>query len=149
MNLEEFIQFDLEVAGSSLIFITVAYVLSLPVGWDREKKDRSAGIRTFPLIGVATCAFALLAIGLGGEGAEDPSAMGRVVGAVITGLGFLGGGVILKKEDKVSGMSTAVSIWVTGAVGLATGLGKIEIAIMLSLVCFISLRYGKVVNGDK
>lgn len=137
-------QFEPSVAGSSLIFIAVAYVLSLPIGWDREQKDRSAGIRTFPLIGVATCAFALLATGI-----NDGDSTARVVGAAITGLGFLGGGVILKKEDKVSGMSTAVSIWVTGAVGLATGLGRMEIAAMLSLVCFISLRYGKVVRRDE
>ena len=51
--------------------------------------------------------------------------------------------MILKKDDKVSGMSTAVSIWVTGAIGLSTGLGRIEIALVLSLVCFISLRFGK------
>ncbi|MGJ8656942.1 MAG: MgtC/SapB family protein [Akkermansiaceae bacterium] len=141
MNVEKFMQFDCDAAVSSLIFIAAAYLLSLPIGWNREVADRSAGIRTFPLIGVATCAFALLAGGL-----AEASALPRIVGAVITGLGFLGGGVILKQDNKVSGMSTAVSIWVTGAIGLSTGLGRIEIALMLSVVCYLSLRYGKVVK---
>jgi len=139
MSIEQFMKFEWWTMLTTLIYIATAYFLSLPIGWNREMVQKSAGIRTFPLIAVATCAFTVLGAGLG-----DSSAHGRVVGAVISGLGFLGGGVILKKEDKVDGMSTAVSIWVTGAIGLATGLGRIEIAIMLALVCFLSLRYGKV-----
>ena len=139
MSIEQFMKFEWWTMLTSLIYIATAYFLSLPIGWNREMVQKSAGIRTFPLIAVATCAFTVIGAGLG-----DPSAHGRVVGSVISGLGFLGGGVILKKEDKVDGMSTAVSIWVTGAIGLATGLGRIEIAIMLALVCYLSLRYGKV-----
>ena len=59
MSLENFINFEPEAVLSSLIFLLNAYFFSLPIGWDREQKDRSAGIRTFPLIGVATCAFVL------------------------------------------------------------------------------------------
>ncbi len=141
MSIEQFMNFEWWTVLSSFIYIGTAYLLTLPIGWDREQRQKSAGVRTFPLIAVATCAFTIL-----GEGLGDASAHGRVVGAVVSGLGFLGGGVILKKEDKVDGMSTAVSIWVTGAIGLSTGLGRIEIAIMLALVCFLSLRYGKVVK---
>ncbi|MGB0993492.1 MAG: MgtC/SapB family protein [Akkermansiaceae bacterium] len=140
------IDFDFSRAATWLTHLSLAYALSLPIGWDREKVSRSAGIRTFPLIAVSACAFVLMASSLSNQG-SDSSSLARVFQGVVTGLGFLGGGVILKNKNRVMGMSTAAAIWLTGALGVSCGLRYYETAIVLSIVCFLSLRYGKVVKG--
>ena len=93
-----------------LMSVTVAYVLALPVAWDSEKEVRSAGLRTFPLVAVASCGYALVASILG-TGADSLS---RIIQGLITGIGFIGGGAILKDRGSVHGTATAASIWNTG-----------------------------------
>jgi putative Mg2+ transporter-C (MgtC) family protein len=116
--------------------LLVAYLLALPIGWNREKEERSAGLRTFPLVAVATCGFIQAA-----QSAQltSPEAMARIVEGVIAGMGFIGGGAILRKEESVKGTATAASIWVTGAIGVAVGLGTIDVAVMLSLATLVTL----------
>ena len=117
--------------------IVVAYVLALPVAWDREKAARSAGLRTFPLVAVASCGYMLLAASvLGGS----PESQSRIIQGLITGIGFIGGGAILKDRGSVHGTATAASIWNTGAIGGAVAYGRYEIAIVLSIINFITLR---------
>lgn len=117
-----------------------AYVLALPIGWDREKKERTAGLRTFPLVAVAACGYML--VGLQVLGSTDAEA--RVMGGIITGMGFIGGGAILKNVAKgdsfVSGTATAASLWLTGAIGVSVATGRLEIALVLSTLTFITLR---------
>ncbi len=79
-----------------LIAMSVAYLLALPIGWNREKEERSAGIRTFPLVAIASCGFIQAAEGLTGQ---SPEAMARIVEGIITGMGFIGGGAILHLKD--------------------------------------------------
>lgn len=116
--------------------LSSAYLLALPIGWNREKAERSAGVRTFPLVAVASCgvvqAAEVLTIG-------EPEAMARIVEGIITGMGFIGGGAILRMKESVKGTATAASLWVTGAMGTAVGLGSYDVAIMLSLVTIITL----------
>jgi putative Mg2+ transporter-C (MgtC) family protein len=127
---------DLLSLAQTLIRMTVAFALALPVGWEREHADRSAGLRTFPLVAVAACAYVLLASSL----YEDARAQARVLEGVITGVGFLGGGAILKDADRVRGTATAASIWATAGIGAAAGYARYDIAILLSLVCLATLR---------
>lgn len=112
-----------------LIPILIAYCLALPIGWNREQAERSAGLRTFPLVAVASCGFvqAVEATML-----HDPSALARVLEGVIAGIGFLGGGAILQQKHSVKGTATAASLWITGAIGLAAGLGSYDVAIVLT-----------------
>ena len=117
--------------------LAVAYVLALPVAWDRERQGRSAGLRTFPLVATASTAFALLARV---EFGESPEAQARVVEGLITGIGFIGGGAILRQGENVQGTSTAASIWATAAIGAATAYGRYEIALVLSAIIFATLR---------
>jgi putative Mg2+ transporter-C (MgtC) family protein len=119
-----------------LIAMSVAYLLALPIGWNREKEERSAGIRTFPLVAIASCGFIQAAEGLTGQ---SPEAMARIVEGIITGMGFIGGGAILHLKDSVKGTATAASLWVTGAIGVAVGLGNADVAIMLALAGFVTL----------
>jgi putative Mg2+ transporter-C (MgtC) family protein len=107
------------------------------VAWDREREARSAGLRTFPLVAVASCGFALVGTQLAGGGAES---LARVIQGLIAGIGFIGGGAILKHGGTVEGTATAASIWNTGAIGAAVALGRYEIAVVLSAVNFLTLR---------
>jgi putative Mg2+ transporter-C (MgtC) family protein len=118
------------------IALAIAYVLALPLGWNREKEERSAGLRTFPLVAIASCGFIQAAEGLA---AGHPEAMARIVEGLITGMGFIGGGAILRLKDSVKGTATAAGLWATGAIGVAAGLGSYDVAVMLSLVAFITL----------
>jgi putative Mg2+ transporter-C (MgtC) family protein len=120
----------------NLIALAIAYALAFPIGWNRERQDRSAGLRTFPLVAVAACGFIQAAEPLM---ATDARAMSRIVEGVITGLGFIGGGAILQTRDSVKGTATAASLWVTGAIGVAVGLGNVGIAIVLSAITFVTL----------
>ena len=119
-----------------LVAMAIAYVLAFPIGWNREREERSAGLRTFPLVAVAACGFIQAAETLV---AEAPEAMARIIEGLITGMGFIGGGAILRQADSVKGTATAASLWVTGAIGAAVGLGSYDVAIVLSLATVITL----------
>ncbi|MEP7340122.1 MAG: MgtC/SapB family protein [Acidobacteriota bacterium] len=123
---------------SHFFALGVAYLLSLPVAWDREKHARSAGLRTFPLVAVAGCGYILLAASVSGD---DRQAQARILQGLITGIGFIGGGAILKHGMTVHGTATAASIWNTGAIGAAAAYGHYEIAIVLSAINFLTLRF--------
>ena len=119
-----------------LVAMAVAYALAFPIGWNREKEERSAGLRTFPLVAVASCGFIQAAETLV---ADSPEAMARVVEGIITGMGFIGGGAILRQTDSVKGTATAASLWATGAIGVSVGLGSYDVAIVVSLATVVTL----------
>jgi putative Mg2+ transporter-C (MgtC) family protein len=120
----------------NLVALMIAYALAFPIGWNRERGDRSAGLRTFPLVAVAACGFIQAAEPLI---AVEPSAMARVVEGIITGMGFIGGGAILQTKNSVKGTATAASLWITGAIGVSVGLGSYGIALVMSVVTFVTL----------
>ena len=119
-----------------LVALLIAYLLAFPIGWNREQEERSAGLRTFPLVAVATCGVVQAAESMTGGSAE---AMARIIEGLITGMGFIGGGAILRKEDAVQGTATAASLWVTGAIGIAVGLGNYDLALMLTITTALTL----------
>mgnify|MGYP003385566884 FL=1 len=123
---------------SHVVNLAVAYVLALPIGWNREREERSAGIRTFPLVAMSACGFVLVAIGV--LGADSPG-QARILEGLITGVGFIGGGAILKHGAHALGTATAASLWATGALGAAVGYGLYDIAVILSVVTYVTLRY--------
>ena len=116
--------------------LAVAYALALPIGWNREREERSAGLRTFPLVAIATCGFVQATETLT---AGHPEAQARIIEGLIVGMGFIGGGAILKTMGSVQGTATAASLWVTGAIGVAVGLGSLDVAVMLAVVTFLTL----------
>lgn len=126
--------------GANLLSVGVAYLLALPVAWDREQNARSAGLRTFPLVAVASCGYILLAQSVFGRGG-DLSAESRIVQGLMTGIGFIGGGAILKHGLSVRGTATAASVWNTGAIGACAAYGRYEIALVLSLINFLTFRF--------
>jgi len=118
-----------------VIALAVAYSLAIPIGWNREREERSAGLRTFPLVAVASCGFVQAVETLMGD---DPAAIARVLEGVIAGIGFLGGGAILQQKNSVKGTATAASLWATGAIGVAVGLGSFDVAIVLTIFVLIT-----------
>lgn len=120
----------------NLMQLFIALVLPFMTAWEREASSRSAGLRTFPLVSMAACTFTILAMSI----FNDQDAQAKVIAGIITGIGFIGGGAILKDSSKVSGTSTAAAIWSTGAIGIAVGLERIEIAIALSIMTFATLK---------
>jgi putative Mg2+ transporter-C (MgtC) family protein len=116
----------------------VAFILALPIGWNRERHTRTMGIRTFPLVALGSTAYVLISLAvLRG----DLDAQARIIQGLITGIGFVGGGAILKDPaGSVHGTATAVSVWTTGALGIAVAYGRFDIAIIISLVNYLTLR---------
>lgn len=138
-----FFDVDLSQMGKHLAQLGIAYLLALPIGWDRETAARSAGLRTFPLVAMASCGFMLTGLDV----LESDSAHARVMYGIITGIGFIGGGAILKSGGNVAGTATAASLWNTGAIGLAVAWYNYEIAIALSAMNFFTLRVLGPVKG--
>jgi putative Mg2+ transporter-C (MgtC) family protein len=107
--------------------IGAAWLLVLPTGWWSEKQWNSVGIRTFPLVAMASCGFLMILENANGDGS-------RVLQGLITGIGFVGGGAIVKDGINVRGTATAASIWAAGAIGAAVALGRMEIALVLAVM---------------
>lgn len=128
--LESLFDFDWDVMLAHTVQMALAFGLVLPVGFNRESSRQSIGLRTFPLVSLASCCFTLLGFELN---SDDDSLMGEVLGGIITGIGFVGGGAILQKDDRIEGTSTAAAIWAAGCVGVAVAMGRLEIAVLISV----------------
>src|ERR1700733_9726167 len=107
--------------------IAIAWLMVLPTGWWAEKQGHSVGIRTFPLVAMASCGFLMILDNVAGDGS-------RVLQGLVTGIGFVGGGAIVRDGINVRGTATAASIWAAGAIGAAIALGHAEIAVVLSVM---------------
>ncbi len=125
----DFCDFSLEGMVQALIRLALAWVITMPIALNRESSSRrSLGLRTFPLVAMASCSYVLI-----GQTILEPAAQARIMQGLITGVGFLGGGAIVKKGLDVHGTATAASIWSTAAIGAAVAYSRYEIAIALSL----------------
>src|SRR5579872_1789473 len=123
------IQPDLEIFAR----IAIAFLLGALIGWERERHGISAGIRTYGAISLGACVFGVLSISIPGS---DPS---RIAAQIVTGIGFLGGGVIFRQGDYVSGLTTAATLWATAAVGLAVSFGLYLISFLTSILIYLLL----------
>ncbi|MDH7786354.1 putative Mg2+ transporter-C (MgtC) family protein [Ochrobactrum sp. 19YEA23] len=131
-----------------IIALAAAYILALPIGWHREREERSAGLRTFPLVAVASCGFIQATEGIT---SESPEALARIIEGVITGMGFIGGGAILRLSSSVKGTATAASLWATGAIGIACAANAFDVAIIIMAFALLTLVFfsnGKAANKE-
>ena len=117
--------------------VGLAFAFAVPIGWERHKSERNLGLRTFPIVAMAACGFMLIINNMPGANAETHA---RLIAGLISGIGFIGGGAILKEGMNVRGLATAASIWCTGAIGAAVAFQRIEIGVILSLITFLTLR---------
>jgi len=122
----------------------IAYLLALPIAFDRERTNRSAGLRTFPIVSLASCSFILVARDVFGD---NPESVARVLYGLMTGIGFIGGGAIVKQGSTAHGTATAASIWTTGAIGAAVAFHYYSIAVFLCLLTFLTLLMFKPIKS--
>lgn len=116
-----------------LLLISIAIVIGLIVGAEREYQNKVAGLRTLMLVCVGSCTFTILSIKIG---VENPD---RLAANIITGIGFLGAGAIFRDENKINGITTACTIWVTAALGMCIGSGHIYLGILSTVVVLLVL----------
>lgn len=118
--------------------LLAAMVLGALVGYERERAGKPAGVRTHGMVSLGAALFAVVSIyGFGGVG--DP---GRVAAQVVVGIGFIGAGAILNQRGNVHGLTTAASLWITAAIGLAVGVGMLLMSLATAVLVFILLRFG-------
>ena len=120
---------------SNFVQVGLAYLLTAIIGWDREREEHNTGIRAFPIVGMASCGYLLI---LGHH--PDAGAQSRVLQGLITGIGFVGGGAILKDGATVRGAATAASVWNAGVIGASVALEHYGIAITLCALNLLTLR---------
>lgn len=133
--------FSLDNVPTEFALISVAFVLCSLIGLERQFQHKAAGVRTHALVGLGSCVFTL--IGVYGfaelvefEAVRDP---GRIAAQIVSGIGFLGAGLIFINRDVVRGLTTAASIWLTAAIGMASGAGLIPLAIFATVLHFVAV----------
>jgi putative Mg2+ transporter-C (MgtC) family protein len=118
----------------------LAFLLSAAIGLERELRQKSAGLRTHTIIGTSAALFLLISkygftdVLTRGTIVLDPS---RVAAQIVTGIGFLGGGLIFVQGDRVKGLTTAATVWLVTAVGMACGAGLPRLALAVTLAYFV------------
>jgi putative Mg2+ transporter-C (MgtC) family protein len=120
-----------------LVNLAVAFALGLPLGWDREHHKFGPGLRTYPLLSMGACAY----LEIGQFAFRDHiEGQARVFQALVSGIGFIGAGAIIKGRAEVHGLATAVSLWVTVSVGIAASYRLFALAAVLSGTTLVALR---------
>lgn len=118
---------------NELLLTFISVLLGLLIGAEREYRNKSAGLRTFILVCFGSCLFTILSIKIG---VENPD---RLAANIITGIGFLGAGVIFKGDNKIDGITTATTIWATASIGMAVGSGYVYLSLLGTVLVLLVL----------
>lgn len=136
---------DLEMAARLLLTLT----LSGLIGLERQVHRRDAGLRTHILVALGSCLIMLTSIYVfdiyKDKASLDPA---RIAAGVITGIGFLGAGAIIREPERIRGLTTAASLWVVAGIGLAVGIGFNKVAIYTTILVLIVLHFLRYVEGS-
>ncbi len=122
------------VTSADVIKLLAAFLIGGLIGGEREFHDKAAGLRTIILICVGACLFTIFSIKIAVVG--DP---GRIAAQVVTGVGFIGAGVILHRQGQVRGLTTASTIWLAAALGVGVGIGYILFALLAAVLAVFIL----------
>lgn len=123
---------DLSMIVESVLGLVLAIVFGAIVGFEREVAHKPAGLRTHMLVCFGSCLFTTVSL----DFSIDPA---RIASGIVTGIGFIGAGAIIAERDKVVGITTAASLWVTAAIGLTIGVGNYILAAIATLLVFLIL----------
>jgi putative Mg2+ transporter-C (MgtC) family protein len=120
-----------------IIRLIAAVLLGSIIGYERERAGKAAGLRTHILVTLGTCVFVVACSGYG----MSSDGLSRVIQGIVTGIGFLGAGTILKlnEERDIQGLTTAAGVWMTSAIGVAVGLGELGFALLGAILTVIVL----------
>lgn len=121
--------------------ILFAAALGALIGWERERRGREAGIRTYMAIALGACAFGLISAEIGDQG--------RISAGIVTGIGFIGAGIILRDSGRVTGLTTAASLWASAAVGLSAAYGIYHLATITAVLILAILELHRLPGWDR
>lgn len=127
-------------AWTGTILVASSVVAGMIVGLERELKDKPAGMRTVALICTGSTIFTLASVHAGGALHADPS---RIAAQIVTGIGFLGAGAIMRERGRVIGMTTGATVWAVAAIGVLIGMGYAAAGLLLSLLIVIMLTFSQ------
>ncbi|NWF81999.1 MAG: MgtC/SapB family protein [Chloroflexi bacterium] len=120
--------------------LVVAALLGALVGAEREYSGHAAGLRTNILVAVGACLLTILSIyGFPNDGAQGGRDPGRVAAQIVSGIGFLGAGAVFRDEDRVRGLTTAATVWLVAAIGMAVGVGAGFLAALTTVFTLVVL----------
>ena len=128
---------DVRQTASLVIRMGIAMILGAVIGAQRESLGKPAGLRTHMLVAMGGALFVLAPL----QSGMDLDGMSRVIQGIVTGIGFIGGGAILKLQEQraIEGLTTAAGIWITAAVGIAVGLGRWGLALASTILTWVTL----------
>jgi putative Mg2+ transporter-C (MgtC) family protein len=128
---------DLRQTASLVTRMVIAMILGAVIGAQREATGKPAGLRTHMLVAMGGALFVLAPV----QSGMDLDGISRVIQGIVTGIGFIGGGAILKLQEQraIEGLTTAAGIWITAAVGIAAGLGRWGLAVISTILTWITL----------
>lgn len=140
--------------GDFMLRLGTALLLGGAIGFERQWRQKSAGLRTNTLVSLGAAAYILLSVNINGGGVGDP---GRIAAQIVTGIGFLGAGVIMKDGFNIQGLNTAATIWCSAAVGCLAGMGMFSEALIVTVAIIsvhlimrpISDKLGKITSYKK
>ena len=132
--------------GELVLRLLAAAAFGAGIGIDREVRGKPAGMRTHALVSLGAALVMLVTVRVGPPGYEHVDAVSRVIQGIIAGVGFLGGGAILKSSESVHGLTTAASIWFVAALGAACGIGQWLVALIALLFALLILIAGQAVE---
>jgi putative Mg2+ transporter-C (MgtC) family protein len=137
--LEEFLSGlpDLRQTATLVTRMVIAMLLGAVIGAQREATGKPAGLRTHMLVAMGGALFVLAPL----QSGMDLDGISRVIQGIVTGIGFIGGGAILKLQEQraIEGLTTAAGIWITAAVGIAVGLGRWGLAVASTILTWVTL----------
>lgn len=115
--------------------LSVAFVLAGVIGWNREEEEHNTGIRAFPIVAMSSCTFVMIATFHG-----DQAAQSRVLQGLVAGIGFVGGGAIMKDGLNIKGTATAASVLSAAAMGASVAMDRFGMAVSLMVLNLVALR---------
>ena len=130
--------FELEQILQQVVPLIVSAILGGFVGLERELTEKPAGLRTHMLVSLGSCLFTIVSVY---DFQMDPA---RIDAGIVAGIGFIGAGAVLSERDRVVGLTTAASLWVTAAIGLSTGVGNYVLSFVTTALVVVTLFIRKI-----
>jgi len=123
--------------------LILAFILALLFGIERQRSHKPVGLGTFVFISIGACGLSLVALNMG---YDNPIPL---LAAIVTGIGFLGAGALIKTTDKIFGFTTAASLWLFAILGLIIGVGEYEVGLLIYILIWISIFIDKYIEKKK
>ena len=131
----------MDIIWEDILKLIITAFIAILIGYDREKRNKAAGIRTNMIVGIISCLIMIISIRIANSdiGISNEADPARLAAQVISGIGFLGAGTIIKQKDKIEGLTTAASLWAVAGLGLAVGYGLYTLSTAAAFIIFIGL----------